>query len=257
MRVLLVNDDGVYAPGIKALKSGLESTGKYDVYTVAPLEERSTTGHTLTLDSTLRVQQIDEKTYGCSGYPADCTLIGIGHLLKQIAPDVIISGINRGANLAQDIYYSGTCAAAREAAFHGYKSIAVSTVLNLSKVPDQIYFETAAEYICHFLEQNLLDHIDPLTMLNINVPNVPFNELKGDEITFLGRRLYSEKIDKRTDFRGRPYYWLVGEFHGNEEIQGSDCFACDSGKVSISPLDILNRYENLQEKWKGLIKPLI
>ena len=257
MKILLVNDDGVYAPGINSLKEALNNTGKHQVYTVAPLEERSTTGHTLTLDSTLRVQQIDEFTYGCSGYPADCTLIGIGHILKEVKPDLVLSGINRGANLAQDIYYSGTCAAAREASFHGFPSIAVSTVLNLSSVPEKVYFESAAEYICRFIETEMPFQLDPLTMFNINVPNVPFDQLKGDQITFLGRRMYSEKIDRRTDFRGNYYYWLVGEFHGNEEIEGSDCHTCDNGRVSISPLDLLNRYDGLTSKWKKEFKSLL
>lgn len=257
MRILLANDDGVYAPGLKALKKALVDTGKHEVFTVAPLEERSTTGHTLTLDSTLRVEKIDEKTYGCSGYPADCSLIGIGHVLKDMKPDLVVSGINRGANLAQDIYYSGTCAAAREASFHGFQSIAISTVLNLSKAPDVIHFESAAKYVCHFIDSKQYEAIDPLTMININVPNVSYNELEGDEITFLGRRLYSEKIDQRTDFRGRPYYWLVGEFHGNEEIPGSDCYACDNKKVSITPLDLLNRYSNLIEEWKKRFKSCV
>lgn len=257
MKILLSNDDGVYAPGIKALKEALVQTGEHEVYTVAPLEERSTTGHTLTLDSPLRVEKIDEFTYGCSGYPADCALVGIGHILKEVSPDVIVSGINRGANLAQDIYYSGTCAAAREAAFHGYRSVAVSTVLNLSEVPNVIHFETAAEYICKLLSSGALEELDPLTMLNVNVPNIPFKDLKGDQVTFLGRRLYSEKIDRRTDFRRRHYYWLVGEFHGNEEIEGSDCYACDNNFVSVTPLDLLNRYENLNSKWKENFRPLI
>lgn len=249
MKILLANDDGVYAPGLKALKNSLEKSD-HEIITVAPLEERSTTGHTLTLDSTLRVEQIDENTYGCSGYPADCTLFGIGHVLKDARPDVVISGINRGANLAQDIYYSGTVAAAREAAFHGIPSIAISTVLNLSQVPDVIHFETAGNYLAKLISPELIKNIDPLTMLNFNVPNLNTSELEGLKVTKLGRRLYSEKIDERVDFRGRNYYWLVGEFNGNEQTEGTDCYACDRGYVSVTPLDLLNRYDDLKPKWR-------
>ena len=141
MNIVLTNDDGVNAPGINILRESLREIA--NVIVVAPLAERSTTGHTLTLDTTLRLQEISEDVYGCSGFPADCSLMAIGHLFKNQNTkyfgkkiDMVISGINRGANLGQDVFYSGTVAAAREAAFHGIPSIAVSSCMDFRN-PDK------------------------------------------------------------------------------------------------------------------------
>ena len=128
MEILISNDDGVYAEGIKSLRKSLSQIGNVTV--VAPLEERSTTGHTLTLDHPLRLIELEKDIYGCSGYPADCALLGVIHLFKEKKgrkPDLVVSGINRGPNLGQDTYYSGTVAAAREAVFHGVPALSVST----------------------------------------------------------------------------------------------------------------------------------
>ena len=129
MNILICNDDGVYATGIKKLRDSLKEIANVTV--VAPLEERSTTGHTLTLDHPLRIVEIEENVFGCSGYPADCSLLGVAEIMKYQKPDLVVSGINRGANLGQDIFYSGTVAAAREAAFRDIKAIGVSSVIGL------------------------------------------------------------------------------------------------------------------------------
>src|SRR5690606_11886896 len=126
-------------------KNVLDQIG--DVTVIAPLEERSTTGHTLTLDHPLRLVEIERNVYGCSGYPADCTLMGLAHVMKENKPDVVISGINRGANLGQDIYYSGTVAGAREAVFHNVPAIAVSLVVDFQKGHEQPHYEVAANTV--------------------------------------------------------------------------------------------------------------
>lgn len=252
MNILLSNDDGVHAEGIKILAKELRKIAR--VFVVAPLEERSTTGHTLSLDVPLRVRKIEEDTFGCSGYPADCIMMAIGHLLFKENIDLVVSGINRGANLGQDIYYSGTVAAAREACFQGFKSIAVSCVLdskNAFKDGQKKYYESAACYVASLAKKGVYRHLRPFEMLNINVPNRPLNEISGSEVTSLGFRKYSPDISERTDCRHRSYYWIGGLYQGNEDIAGSDCKALENNKISLTPLNVLNQNADLVTAWKN------
>lgn len=233
MNVLVSNDDGVHAPGINDLFLHLKDVS--DPMIVAPLQERSTTGHSLSLDHPLRVQKADEnqKIYGCTGFPADCVLIGLGHLCKDQRPDLVVSGINRGANLGQDIYYSGTVAAAREAAFHGVKSIAVSLVIEHHN--DETHYKTASKFISKIVKDNIVQMIPDLCVVNVNVPNLPEDEIKGVKLTTLGFKDYSEDICARVDSRERDYYWIEGIYRGYREHSGTDCEACDHGFISVTP----------------------
>jgi 5'-nucleotidase len=231
MRILISNDDGVHAPGIKILYQELSAGNEAIV--IAPLTERSTTGHSLSLDAPLRVEKFSDDIYGCSGFPADCVLMGIGYLLKTNPPDVIVSGINRGANLAQDMYYSGTIAAAREGAFHGYSAMAVSLVF--SHMTDPAKYETAALVVKKCLEYGLHECCPKLTLFNINVPNVDYKDLKGVKLTKVGFRQYSEEIHAKVDARGREYFWIAGLYKGFKEDMDSDCFAVSENYVSITP----------------------
>ena len=242
--IVLVNDDGVHAPGIKALKASLSEIAQ--VIVVAPLQERSTTGHTLTLDHTLRMEEIDEHVYGCSGYPADCSLMALGHLFKNKDSkyrdqkiDLLISGINRGANLGQDIFYSGTVAAAREATFHGIPSIAVSSCMDFKTTDKQNeYYYTASNFIKTLVQSNISKTIPPMTLLNINVPWCSEAEINGLKVTKVGFRKYSEEIDERLDFRGRKYYWIGGIYRGFESFEDSDCLAVEQKMISLSPIKL-------------------
>lgn len=252
MRILIVNDDGVHAPGIKALKKSLDTLG--EVIVIAPLEERSTTGHTLTLDHPLRLVEIDENVFGCSGYPADCTLMGLAHVLREKKPDVVVSGINRGANLGQDIYYSGTAAGAREAVFHNVPGIAVSLVVDFQKKHEKPHYEVAGNFVRKMLEANMHKEIAPMHMFNVNVPNIenPKNALA----TKLGFRRYSEEIAARDDFRGRPYFWVGGVFEGHVDTVGSDCRSVELGHVSVSVLNLLGHGSDELGKWSEKISNL-
>lgn len=245
MRILLSNDDGVHAPGIKVLRQVLSEIA--DVYVVAPLEEKSATGHGLTLSHPVRVVQIEEKVWGVSGYPADCILMALQELLADVQFDVVISGINHGANMGQEVYYSGTAAAAREAAFNSLKSIAVSLVTD---PPHQkpLYFETAAHFVKEFIKKKGHERVGPNQMFNINVPNLPRSEIKGVEATRLGFRLYTKGMEKRLDTRQKPYYWLGGQFAGPERIPGSDGLAVLEKKISVSLLDLLPHSSVQQEE---------
>jgi 5'-nucleotidase len=252
LRILLCNDDGVYAPGLKALKEHLSDLG--EVIIVAPLTERSTTGHTLTLDHPLRIVEIEKNVYGCSGFPADCTLMGLGHIFKDKKPTLVISGINKGANLGQDIYYSGTVAAAREATFHGVRAIAVSLVVDFSNHNERKHFyETAAKVVRLAVQEKLYERIPEFTVLNINVPNLPFDEIKAVKFAVPGFRDYSEDIEERIDFRKRQYFWIGGIYRGHKEIANTDAVVVDQGGVSLSFLSI-NSNEKTDDKLSKILE---
>ncbi len=236
MRILLSNDDGVHAQGINVLKKVLSEIA--DVYVVAPLEERSATGHGLTLSHPVRIVQIEEKVWGVSGYPADCILMALQEICADIEFDVVISGINHGANMGQEIYYSGTAAAAREASFNSLKSIAVSLVTDPPH-GKPLHFETAAIFVKNFLLQKGHERIGKWQMFNINVPNLPQNEIVGAAATTLGFRTYSKGLQKRLDTRQKPYYWLGGDFTGPHKIPGSDGVTVLEKKVSVTLIDLL------------------
>lgn len=253
MKILICNDDGVYAPGIKSLKKALEKIA--EVIVVAPLEERSSTGHTITLDQPLRLVEIEHNVYGCSGFPADCALMGISHILKDSRPDLVISGVNKGANLGQDIFYSGTVAAARESIFRGIPAISISTVSDLIKHDDNtIHFDVASDYVAKLVKNGVHKLISPMSLLNINVPNLAFNQLKGTVITDLGFRRYEEDIQKRIDFRNRDYYWIAGAYEGFSQIENSDCLAIEQAKISLTPLNVLANIADEKSKWSKFIE---
>jgi len=237
MKILISNDDGVWAEGIKVLHKELQKLGEAVV--VAPLEEKSTTGHALTLHKPLRLRQFDEWTYGINGGPADCVQMGVGEVLGS-RPDLFVSGINRGANLGQDIFYSGTVAAAREAAIMGIPSIAVSSCIEgLRVLPDQeIYYQTAARVVSELIPKIDFKFFSRGTVLNVNVPNLPFEKVKGLKITKQGFRKYSFELDKRVDHRAQNYYWVGGSYEGFDPIEGSDAMVVEEGWAALTPLHI-------------------
>jgi 5'-nucleotidase len=246
MKLLLANDDGVMAPGIRVLFEELKI--KFNPTIIAPLEERSTTGHSLSLDRPLRLETLAPQIYGCSGFPGDCILMGL-HVLKNSRPEVVVSGINRGANLGQDLYYSGTVAAAREATFHGIPAIAVSLAFN--SIVEEHNYLTAAKVISLCLEFDLHKHIPSLTLININVPNLNLNQIKGFKLTEIGFRHYSEEIHARIDARQRDYYWIAGLYQGFADSPQSDCQAVSDGFVSITPHELVGKNNN---DFSGLLK---
>ncbi|MCO5143097.1 MAG: 5'/3'-nucleotidase SurE [Oligoflexia bacterium] len=248
MRILISNDDGVHAPGIHALAD--EFSKNHDVFIVAPERERSTTGHSLTLHKPLRIHQLGKNTYSVSGGPADCIYLGISEVLKDKAPDLILSGINRGANLGQDIFLSGTASAAREGANLGIPSIATSLALDFVKAKDKYddYFVAAklTNRVVQYAEKlfsaskksKKLANWPYRTMLNVNIPHLPENKIKGMRLSTQGVRVYGTKVLKRRDSRGKKYFWIGGTYEGFKNIKGSDCSAVDGGYVSISPLEL-------------------
>lgn len=250
MNILLSNDDGFSAPGINSLYNLISS--EHNVTMIAPHTEKSTTGHSLTLHRPLRLFQHDENRFSVDGFPADCTLMGLGHVFKDKMPDLVLSGINYGANLAQDLYYSGTLGAAREASFHKIPAIAVSLVFK--KDIGDLHFNTASVFIKKLIDSGAHKYLEPNHLLNVNVPNIPISEVKGVEIGSIGKKMYSFEMNERVDTRGKNYYWIEGQLSGHEDIPGSDCNLVDEGKIAVTIHDLLQRRTQNHDKISQCIR---
>jgi 5'-nucleotidase len=247
MNILISNDDGIDSPGIHCLAEKLQDLGHVSV--VAPHRERSTAGHSLTLHKPLRCIEVKPNYYAVTGTPADCIYMATRKILKH-KPDIIVSGINRGANLGNDVYYSGTVAAAREGAYCGIKAMAISLVLGHDFEKKDLFFQTAADF-AKVLVPQIISHKYPIHhVVNVNVPNLPISEIKGVKISKLGRRYYSDKITENLDPRGKPYYWVGGNYEGFENIPDSDCVHVDQGYISITPLKSDSTDYELMEEFK-------
>jgi 5'-nucleotidase len=232
MRVLLTNDDGIHAPGLRALYEELQ--GRFDLYVVAPESEMSAVGHAITLTSPLRVQTVRKNGaffgYGVTGTPADCVKIALQELLEE-PPDVILSGINLGANVGVNVLYSGTVSAATEGAFLGIKSIALS--LDTHTDPD---FGFAARFSREMIRFVLEHGMRPGTALNVNIPaHAP--RIRGVRITRQGTGRFRERYERRIDPRGNLYYWLVGETPVREENPEADASALRDNWITITPVN--------------------
>jgi 5'-nucleotidase len=267
LRILISNDDGVSAEGIRALAK--EFSRDHSVVIVAPQYERSTTGHHLTLHKPLRVHQVRKNVYYVSGGPADCIHIGLNVIFNGRMPDLILSGINRGANLGQDVFYSGTASAAREGANQGIPAVAVSLCLDFEKHREKQHYTTAAKSLRSVLGRVLshfagkpnaswkqgLKHWPQGMMLNVNVPNLPLAKLKGIAAASQGYRIYSTDIIQRVDSRNKDYFWIGGKYKGYRNIRDSDCWYVDRGYVSVTPLELDTTmspvYESLRCIWVG------
>ncbi len=242
MRILLSNDDGIHAPGLQQLKEALDPI--CELWVVAPSSQQSATSHSLTLGSILRRRQWAERVYSVHGTPADSVLMGINGLMGDAPPDLVISGINHGPNMGEDVHYSGTVAGAIEGAILGVPSIAVS-VASFRKQE----FGGAVEFITKMVAEQSDMLVRKGTLLNINVPNLPFAELKGLAITRLGSRHYGDVIIRKEDPRGREYFWIGGEEPTWLEDEHSDFHAVHrEQKISITPLRLdLTDHERLFE----------
>lgn len=249
-KILISNDDSVYADGIKILKNCLEEYG-HQVITVAPSEEMSTTGHFITLHKPLRVYKLEKNVYAVTGGPSDCVNIALNNLLPW-KPDFVISGINRGANLGQDIFYSGTVSAAREACLSGIPGIAVSLALGQKKSKVHNY-SAAAKYIAELLKIIRKEDFPNLSYLNINVPNLPYNKIKGIEVASQGFQIYSKEVVQRVDMRKNTYYWIGGVYKGYKDIEHSDCVVVfKKKKISLT----MHRVETACEEGQNILREL-
>jgi 5'-nucleotidase len=247
MRILLTNDDGIFAPGILAVKAALETIA--EVVVVAPERQRSAAGHAITLHKPLRLTKTtlpDGSTgLATNGTPTDCVTLGLDVVMKG-ACDLVVSGINIGANLGWDVTYSGTVAAAIEGAVLGVPAFAISVALQPGS-EEPVDLRPAAEFAVKLATQLQHSPLPANTLLNVNVPNVAAAELNGAEITHQGRREYVDRIVEREDPSGRPYYWQAGSIREDVPDPGSDVHAVLNKRISVTPLHLdLTAYSLLE-----------
>jgi 5'-nucleotidase len=247
MRILLTNDDGVQSPGLKAVADALAP--EHDVTVIAPDRNWSTSGHNRTLDRPLRVTEVDMgegyTAYATDGAPSDCVALAVLGFLKD-GPELVVSGINSGNNMGDDITYSGTVAAAMEGIIFGVPSIAVS----MDTRPDWLV-EVGAQFVARLVQQVSERGLEQDILLNVNIPNLSHDEIRGVRITTLGRRIYNDQLVKREDPRGRAYYWITGSDIRSEGGEDSDVVALDNNYVSITPIHLDMTNHNLLEKLRS------
>jgi 5'-nucleotidase len=246
MRVLISNDDGIHAPGLKTLVRTFKKWA--DVCVVAPETEQSASSHSLTLHRPLRIRQLEKNSYAISGTPTDCIMLAV-HQILESKPDLIISGINRGANLGDDVHYSGTVSGAMEGAILDITSVAVSLAIFDDKRP---HYTAAADFALGFAKKIIKKNLPPGLLFNINVPNLSEDAIEGCEITALGKRHYGGVIVEKTDPRGRAYYWIGGDQKSFYQKKGTDCMAIQNKKISITPLKknlTYSAYLSKMRKW--------
>ncbi|MEO2069137.1 MAG: 5'/3'-nucleotidase SurE [Desulfurobacteriaceae bacterium] len=240
-RILLSNDDGIRSEGLKALYERLSELA--DVIVVAPDRERSAIGRALTLHRPLRCEQIAENWYAVDGTPTSCVYIGVHAIMNGEKPDMIVGGINKGPNLGEDITYSGTVSIAMEGALLGIPSIAFS----LTAFKD-FEWDSASSWAVRIVKKVLEKGIPKNCCLNVNIPNLPYDKIKGIKITRQGKKDYTEKVEARRDPWGRVYYWIGGEEPNWKAEPGTDYWAIKNGFVSITPVHLdLTDYKALEE----------
>ncbi|NOZ25989.1 MAG: 5'/3'-nucleotidase SurE [Nitrospirae bacterium] len=248
--ILVTNDDGIQSEGLMALYRAMQEIA--DAYIVAPDREKSAVSHALTMHRPLRVEKVKERMYTVNGTPTDCVVVAVEKVLPE-KPVMVISGINRGANLGDDITYSGTVSAAIEGTIFGIPSVAVSTPFTEEK---EICFETAAGFSRRLVRFVLEGGLPPDTLLNVNVPDLPEAEIKGVKFTRQGKRVYDNAIHETFDPWGRKHFWIGGGTPSWEEGNDTDFSAVTSGYISITPIHLdLTNYEALaylRENWRDL-----
>lgn len=234
MRILIVNDDGINAMGIRILAKRLSKD--HEVTVVAPETERSAASHCITMNRPLRVSKVEQpgfeeiSCYTVDGMPVDCTKVGIVHVMKKEA-DLVVSGINHGSNMGSDVLYSGTVSAALDAVIMGYPALAVSLASSRPK-----NFESAAEIASALINKGLYDKYEKGTLYNLNVPDLPLKSIKGLKVTRQGRTVYRDEIEVRRDPRGNEYIWVTGNLEDSSDTEDTDVSAVRNGYASITPL---------------------
>lgn len=235
MRILVTNDDGINAPGLKVLRQIAEHLSD-DVWVVAPESNQSGAAHSLTLQVPLRCEEVSPQTYSVRGTPTDCVIMGVRHVMRDNPPDLVLSGVNRGANLADDVTYSGTIAGAMEAALVGIRAIAMSQTFGFDKI-DHIHWDTALEHGPQIIRDALNFKWDEGLLLNVNFPDAAPENVAGITITTQGSRDQALlEIEERHDTWGSPYYWFGFERRKARLDEGTDLWAIAKKMISITPL---------------------
>lgn len=239
MTILVANDDGIDSPGIRVLAKSLKSLG--DVWVVAPERAQNAMGRAITLHKPLRLNQVGRHMFSVNGTPSDCITLAIGQLLKDREIDLVVSGINKGLNLGDDVTNSGTVAAALEGAIRGIPSIAISM-----DGQNRFRFALGAKVALEVAKMVSKHGLPTDTLLNVNIPDLPVNGLKGMKLTSLSRRRYKDPVVEKTDPRGGKYYWIAGEQVSWNRKKHSDVDAISQGFVSLTPLHFdMTQYQAL------------
>ncbi|GGD70493.1 5'/3'-nucleotidase SurE [Croceicoccus mobilis] len=246
MRILLTNDDGIHAPGLKVLEAIARQLSD-DIWISAPAEEMSGAGHSLTLTRPVRLRQHDERRFSVTGTPTDAVTLGLRKVMTDGAPDLILSGVNRGANLADDITYSGTVSAALEGALAGIPSIALSQVYSHEAAGNNVSFSAATEWGAKVLRPLIDLEFPHRTLINVNFPALPADQVKGIRVVRQGFHDYSRgTLVESVDPRGFPYYWFGLEPMEHTPGHDTDLESVKDGYVAVTPLQLdLTHYASL------------
>ena len=249
--ILITNDDGIHAPGLQILFKKSRKLGQVTI--IAPEHDNSAASHSLTMNRPLRVREIEANVYTINGTPTDCVTIGIGKILPH-KPDLVLSGINPGPNLGDDVSYSGTVSAAIEATMLGIPSIAVS----LAAESEPLHYETAATFTVKLATMILERGLPKDTLLNVNIPNITSDKIGGLAFTRRGRRFYDDAIKEIYDPWGKKHYWIGGGTPSFDTGEDTDSAAISVNKISITPMHLdPTNYEALkilQKDWTDLLK---
>ena len=231
-RVLVCNDDGINAPGLKLLEKVLTSLAR-EVWVAAPETEQSAVSHSLPLRRPLRIRKLSARHFALDGPPTDCVLMGINEIMKSTPPDLVVSGVNRGGNLGEDVTYSGTVAAAMEGTLLGVPSVALSQVYADGH---PVKWAAAEKWTAKVLKKLTAESWPPSVLINVNFPDVTAGRVTGIEVTRQGRRKIGSELVRGTDPRGEPYYWIGAQRREEKYSPGIDLEAISRGAISITPL---------------------
>ena len=248
MRILLSNDDGIDAPGLLALEQALEFLG--EVWTVAPATQQSAKSHALSMHKPLRVESRGDRRFAVAGTPADSVYVAVHELLPE-RPDLVISGINRGANIGEDVHYSGTVAAAREGVLQGIPALAVSLHVDFSHSVSSHHWEAAVWAALQVIEGGQLHGFPREAILNINAPDVPQSALKGLQACELGHHFYEALVDCREDPRGGRYCWVGGPHANFGDRPNSEGHLVEQGWATVVPLSVRVTHQAVLEQLRG------
>jgi 5'-nucleotidase len=246
MRILLTNDDGIASPGLHALRQ-IAAELSDDVWVIAPETNQSGASHSLSLHEPLRMRRIDERSFAVRGTPTDSVIMGVRHVLKDRGPDLVLAGVNRGANMAEDVTYSGTIAGAFEGTLLGVRSIALSQAYGVDAVKGPKW-QTATAHAPNLIRRLLAMEWAPFSVMNINFPDREPDDVVGTIATTQGRRDPGLlQIEERRDTWGNPYYWLAFERRRSIPAEGTDLSAIHSGRISVTPLFLDLTHQAMRE----------
>jgi len=236
MRILITNDDGIHAEGLASLER-IAATISDDVWVVAPETDQSGLAHSLTINDPLRLREISERRFALRGTPTDCVIMAVTHVMPG-KPDLVLSGVNSGANLADDVTYSGTVAGAMEGTLLGIRSIALSQAYNFENRHRVVPWEVVEHHAPDLLRKLVEVDMDPGTFLNVNFPNCGIDEIEGVDVTRQGKLVHGLSVEERADGRGLPYFWIRFGRDYSKAHEQSDVMALARNRISVTPLKL-------------------